>query len=224
MTGNGPPDGATPHLFVADLRVPEPDDHDRHHLEKALRVRPGDAVTASDGAGRWCHCRWRSGVLDVESELLTVDSPDPALGVGFALTKGTKPDLVVQKLTEIGMSMIVPIVTERVIVRWDETKAARNLERWRRVAREAAMQSRRVWLPSVDAVTTLEGVVGSAVLADRSGDPIGQGHTMVLVGPEGGWTDAERRTRAAVRLGDHVLRAETAAIVAAVRLNAVHGR
>jgi 16S rRNA (uracil1498-N3)-methyltransferase len=224
VSAAGPPDGATPHLFVADLGAPEPDDHDRHHLEKALRIRPGDAVTASDGVGRWCHCTWRSGVLGVESELVEVVAPNPALGVGFALTKGTKPDLVVQKLTEIGMSTIVPIVSERVVVRWDDAKAARNLERLRRVAREAAMQSRRVWLPTVEPVAMLDAVPESAVVADRSGIPIERTHTMVLVGPEGGWTDAERHSRAAVRLGDHVLRAETAAIVAATRLAAAHGR
>lgn len=220
----GPPDGATPHLFVDELGAPEPDDHDRHHLEKALRVRPGDAVTASDGAGRWCHCTWRSGVLEVTSDVFEVAAPAPALAVGFALTKGTKPDLVVQKLTEIGMSTIVPVVSERVIVRWDEPKAVRNLERLRRVAREAAMQSRRVWLPAIEALTALDAVRASAVLADRAGQEIAPTHTMVLVGPEGGWTDAERRRRDAVRLGDHVLRSETAAIVAATRLAAVHGR
>ncbi|MFN3217436.1 MAG: RsmE family RNA methyltransferase [Acidimicrobiales bacterium] len=224
MRPPGPPDGAAPHLFVTDLGAPEPDEHDRHHLEKALRVRPGDAVTVSDGAGRWCHCTWRSGVLDVGSEAFEVAAPTPPLGVGFALTKGTKPDLVVQKLTEIGMSTIVPIVSERVVVRWDETKVARNLERLRRVAREAAMQSRRVWLPTVAALTRLDAVPDSAVVADRSGMPIERAHTMVLVGPEGGWTDTERRSRAAVCLGDHVLRAETAAIVAATRLSAAHGR
>jgi 16S rRNA (uracil1498-N3)-methyltransferase len=224
VTGTGPPDGATPHLFVADLAAPEPDEHDRHHFEKALRIRAGDAVTASDGAGRWCHCTWGHGVLGIESEPAEVAAPDPPLGVGFALTKGTKPELVVQKLTEIGMSTIVPVVSERVVVRWDESKAARNLERLRRVAREAAMQSRRVWLPTVEPVTALDAISASAVLADRSGVPIDRGHTIVLVGPEGGWTDAERQSRSAVRLGDHVLRAETAAIVAATRLAAAHDR
>lgn len=224
MSFPGPPDGATPHLFVTDPGAPEPDDHDRHHLEKALRVRPGDAVTVSDGAGRWCHCAWRSGLLDVTSDVFDVAAPVPPLGVGFALTKGTKPDLVVQKLTEIGMSTIVPVVSERVVVRWDEAKASRNLERLRRVSREAAMQSRRVWLPVIEPLTILDALPDSAVVADRSGMAIGQVHTMVIVGPEGGWSDAERRSRPAVRLGDHVLRSETAAIVAATRLAAAHGR
>ena len=224
MSGSGPPDGAAPHLFVGDLAEPEPDDHDRHHFERVLRVRAGDAVTVSDGHGRWCHCTWRTGVLSVESDAVTVAAADPPLGVGFALTKGAKPDLVVQKLTEIGMSRIIPIVSERVVVRWDDTKAERNVERLRRVAREAAMQSRRVWLPTVEPLMRLDAVAATAVVADRSGIPIDGSHTLVLVGPEGGWTDDERRRRAMVRLGEHVLRAETAAIVAATRLAAAHGR
>ncbi len=189
-----------------------------------LRVRPGDAVTVSDGRGRWCRCRWRSGVLEVESDVFVVEAPDPPLGIGFALTKGSKGDLVVQKLTEIGMTTIVPVVSERIVVRWDDDKATRNTERLRRVAREASMQSRRVWLPTVEPVTPLDEIAATAVLADRSGAPITPQHTMVLVGPEGGWTDAERASRPAVRLGAHVLRAETAAIVAATRLAAAHGR
>lgn len=220
----GPPDGAVPHLFVVDLGAPEPDDRDRHHFEKALRIRDGDPVTASDGAGRWCRCTWRSGVLGLESAPFEIAAPDPPLGVGFALTKGAKPDLVVQKLTEIGMASIVPLVSERVVLRWDDAKAERNLERLRRVAREAAMQSRRVWLPTVEPLTMVEAVGEPAAMADRAGVCVDRSHTMVLVGPEGGFTDAERAGRPLVRLGDHVLRAETAAIVAATRLAAAHGR
>lgn len=211
-----------PHVFVADVVAPELDDDDRHHLERVLRVRAGEEVTVADGRGGWRRCELvRGGVLVPIAEPETRPRPTPEVTIAFALTKGEKPELAVQKLTEIGVDRIVPFVAGRSIARWDEERAARNLARLRRVAREAAMQSRRVYLPDVSDISDFGAVAAlpGATLADAGGHPPSLHRPVVLVGPEGGWTDAERSAGLAMAaLGPHVLRAETAAIVAGALL------
>lgn len=217
------PDGTHgPHVLVADVERPALGDDDRHHLERVLRVRPGDPLTVGDGAGAWRACRL-GAEPDPVDRIHHVARPAPAIGVGFALIKGGRPELVVQKLTELGVDRIMPFVAARSVVRWEPTKAARNVARLRRVAREAVMQSRRAWLPVVDEIGDLaelfDGGAAGCALADRGGAPVSLEHPVVLVGPEGGWTDDERaRGLPTVRLGDAVLRAETASIAAATLL------
>ena len=205
------------HVFVGSLESLELADDDRHHLERVLRLRDGEALTASDGAGSWRACTWRSGGLAAAGDVVTEERPAPEVIVAFALTKGEKPEIAVQKLTEVGADRIVPFAAARSIVKWEPDKAARNVERLRRVAREAAMQSHRSFLPVVDEVATFAAVssLTGACLADVGGAPPSLGSPTVLVGPEGGWSDEERAAGLpAVALGPHVLRAETAAIVA----------
>ena len=132
--------------------------------------------------------------------------------------------MVVQKLTEVGVDRIVPFLADRSVVRWDGAKAVRHHQRLARIAREAAMQSRRTWWPEVaeitrfDLATALPGAVG----AERDGAPPSLDHPTVLVGPEGGWSHEERaRLPGLVGLGPTVLRAETAAIAAGVVLAAL---
>jgi RsmE family RNA methyltransferase len=90
------------------------------------------------------------------------------------------------------------------------------------VAKEAAMQSRQVWLPQVDPICRFEDVADlpGAHLAELDVEPLGASVHTILVGPEGGWTGAELGDRPKVGLGPHVLRAETAALAAAVRMTA----
>jgi 16S rRNA (uracil1498-N3)-methyltransferase len=109
-------------------------------------------------------------------------------------------------------------------VQWEGDRAAHHLERLRRIAREAAMQSRQPWLPEVGGVDTLDDHPG-AVLADPGGRPPAVGDTTILCGPEGGWSDAERGSADdRVALGPAVLRAETAAVTAGALLAALrHG-
>lgn len=217
---------AAAHVFVADLDEPAVEDSDRHHLERVLRLRVGETVTVSDGRGGFRVCTFAAGGgLAPVGAIERQPAPTPAVGVGFALVKGEKPEWIVQKLTECGVDRILPFVAERSIVRWDDAKAAKNLVRLRRVAVEAAMQSRRRWLPEVAplqpfaAAAQLPGVA----LADADGgSPDLVTTPVVLVGPEGGWSDTERRTDAPfVRLGPTVLRAETAAVAAGVLLSAL---
>ena len=213
------------HLFVDDLDAPVMAEVDRHHVERVLRVRPGEAVSVSDGRGGFRSCRLGAGgALEPDGEVERDDPPAPPIGVGFALVKAAKPEWIVQKLTECGVDRIVPFVAERSIVRWDEAKADRNLERWRRVAVEAAMQSRRRWLPAVEAVQPFADVVAEAALADPDGEPLDVARTpVVLVGPEGGWAPAERAAADGriVGFGPTTLRAETAAVAAGVLLAAL---
>jgi 16S rRNA (uracil1498-N3)-methyltransferase len=211
-----------PHVFVTDLDEPVLDERDRHHLARVLRLRDGDALTLSDGKGAWRPARF-GDEIEPAGPVERVAEPAPRLCVGFALVKGERPELIVQKLTELGIDRIVPFTAERSVVRWDQERAAHHTERLRRVAREAAMQSHRCWLPDVADLADLAGLVaGGAVLADRDGGPLPDPLRPVLVGPEGGWTDGERASATGrVALGPHVLRVETAAIAAGALLAAV---
>ena len=207
------------HVFVDDLDAPALGPGDRHHLERVLRLRPGDEVSASDGAGGWRLCTLASGHsgLEAAGEVVRHQRPSPPVTVGFALTKGDKPEWAVQKLTEVGVDRIVPVAAARSVVRWTPERAAVQVERLRRVAREAAMQSRRTWLPDVDGLTAFRAAASlpGAALAAVGGRPPTLASPVVLVGPEGGWADEELAAGLPrVALGPHVLRAETAAVLA----------
>lgn len=218
--------GTGPHVFVADLERPELDDHDRHHLAKALRVRSGDALTVSDGAGRWRAARFGAEV-EVVGEVVEVPAPVPPVIVGLAAVKGQRPEWAVQKLTELGVDAIWLLVADRSVVRWEGSRREGHADRLARVAREAAMQSRRSRLPALRVGVPLADAVASdgVALADPGGAAPSLARPVVLVGPEGGWSDAERAAAPArVALGPTNLRAETAAVAAGGLLVALrHG-
>jgi len=221
--GDPLPDGSHgPHVLVDDLDQLDITADDRHHLDRVLRVRVGDPVTIGDGRGGWQAFTW-GPVPEPVGERRAVAAPTPRVGVAFALIKGGRPELVVQKLTELGVDDIHPFVAARSVVRWDANKAARNAERLDRVAREAVMQCRRAWIPTVHGVSDFADVAAlpGAVMADMGGAILhaATGPMTVLVGPEGGWDDAEHQTAIPrVSLSDAVLRSETAAIAAGVAL------
>ncbi len=211
--------GAAAHAFVVDLEAPELDDGDRHHLERVLRLRTGDAVTVADGRGRWRLCRFGTA-LEVDGPV-HVEPPAPPVAVGFAPVKGDRPEWVVQKLTELGVDRILVLLADRSVVRWGAERAPRHLERLARVSREAAMQSRRARLPDVGPLLAVADAASQpgAALADAGGEPPSLERPLVLVGPEGGWSSEERALDVPrVGLGPAVLRAETAAVAAAVLL------
>jgi 16S rRNA (uracil1498-N3)-methyltransferase len=211
------------HAFVEDLDAPELDAIDRHHFERVLRLRAGDALTVSDGRGGLRHCRFGPS-LEPTAGVQRSPPPRPPVTVGFALTKGERPEWVVQKLTELGVDRVVPFVAARSVVRWNDEKAARNAERFGRIARGAAMQSRRTWLPLIEPVSSFAALASepTTALAERGGHPPSLEHPTVLVGPEGGW-DADELAAGlpCVGLGSGVLRADTAAIVAGALLGAL---
>jgi 16S rRNA (uracil1498-N3)-methyltransferase len=214
--------GAAAHVFVADLEHPRLDQPDRHHLERVLRLRAGEEVTASDGAGGWRRCRFVVGAtLEPHGEIEVVPRPTPVVTVAFALTKGERPEWTVQKLAEAGVDRIVPMTTARTVVRWDGEKGARQVTRLRAVVRAAAMQSRQVWLPLVNDLQPFVSLAqgGGVALAQMGGDPPSLERPSILIGPEGGWDEAELAVSLPrVTLGPTVLRAETAAMAAGLFL------
>jgi 16S rRNA (uracil1498-N3)-methyltransferase len=128
---------------------------------------------------------------------------------------------VVQKLTELGVDRVAPIETERSVVRWREDRASTHTARLQRISREAAMQSRQCYLPEVARPLDFASasVLPGACLAHRDGQAPVLEYPVVLVGPEGGWSDRELDADLPrIRLGPAVLRAETAAIAAGVLL------
>jgi 16S rRNA (uracil1498-N3)-methyltransferase len=214
---------SNPHVFVDDLDSLQLDDDDDHHLRRVLRLRPDEEVVASDGRGGWRLCRLTAAGLTPAGDRGQDPPPTTRVTVGFALTKADKPEWAVQKLTEAGVDVVRPFVAERSVVRWDEDRAARSHARLRRVAREAAMQSRRTWLPEVAAPAAFAAVVVAAgpgaALAHPGGAPPSLSHPAVLVGPEGGFSPDELATGLpTVDLGPTVLRAETAAVAAGFAL------
>jgi 16S rRNA (uracil1498-N3)-methyltransferase len=217
-----PADGPGPLAFVDDLDRPVLDAGDRHHLARVLRLRSGDPLNVSDGAGRWRPCRFGDD-LEPTGPVEVLERPAPPITIAFAVMKGARPEWVVQKLTELGVDHIRPFTAARSVVRWDGRRAEANLDRMARVAREAAMQCRRVWLPEVSTLATFDEVAAlpGASLADRGGEAPALAHPCILVGPEGGWDPAERSVPLpSVALGPEVLRAETAVLAAAVLLAA----
>ena len=227
MDAASPPRAAA-QVFVDDPTAPEVAPEDRHHLARVLRLTPGELVIASDGAGSFTLCRFTGSGAFLEPTGPPTGQTRlvPPITIGFAPAKGDRPEWVVQKLTELGVDRMVPLVADRSVVLWSGPRADNALKRMRRAAREAAAQSRRSWLPEVAEPVSLsvfagavEAAGGHLALAELGGDPPSLERPVVAVGPEGGWSDAERELcRARVGLGDAVLRAETAAVAAGTLL------
>lgn len=226
---------AAAQVFVGDPSRPVLLPEDRHHLSRVLRLADGEAVVAADGRGTWVLCRWRAGADELQpvGDPVTEPAPAPALTVAFAPAKGDRPEWTVQKLTEVGVDRIVPLATERGVVRWDADpgRAGRAVARLQRVARAAAAQCRRTWLPVVSGIETVASLAGAGAPGDRDGrvsiaqpggGPPSLAHPVVAVGPEGGWGPGELGLGLPrVGLGPLVLRSETAAVAAGVLLAAL---
>jgi len=216
------------HIVVPDVEFPTVDADTRHHLERVLRLRSGTGITATDGQGAWRTLAWRAdGEPEPTGPVERDVRPGPLLSVAFTPTKGDRPEWVVQKLTELGIDRIVPVLTHRSVVRWEDERADRQVERWQRIAREALSQSRGVFLPRVEPVTTLEALAAGEPLrlAEPGGDEPRADGVTVVVGPEGGFTPDElTQASGIVGLPGGVLRAETAALVLAALLVMDRGR
>jgi 16S rRNA (uracil1498-N3)-methyltransferase len=209
-------------VIVADLDAPQLAGDDRHHLESVLRLRAGEVVSATDGRGAWRLCRFEvGGVLLPDTEAMRRPRPSPSITVGFAPIKGDRPEWAVQKLAEVGVDRIVVLRAERSVVRWEGERADRHLARLRAVVRQAAMQSRQVWLPELIGVQDVLSLLATAgvAIAAPGGAPPRLDVPTVLVGPEGGWSPQEEESaQATVDLGPSVLRTESAAVAAGVLL------
>ena len=208
------------HVFVDQLDSPTLGDDDQHHLGRVLRLRDGESVTASNGRGQWRACEWRDGALEVAGEVVVSAAPSVRCAVAFTPVKGDRNEWAVQKLTEIGIDEVIILApTQHSVVRWSD--ADKQLRKLRVVAREAAMQSRRVWLPNIVGLAALHEVCAGdgAAVADPDGVALHAGVSLVVVGPEGGFAEDELPAGVPrVQLGDTILRAETATLVAATLL------
>lgn len=193
-----------------------------------LRLSPGDAVVLFDGAGREADAvLLEEGRCRVEATR-TVQGPRPRVVLCQALPKGTKLDAIVRAVTELGVSAVHLVDAERSVAKLDEARAAKRLDRLARVAREAARQAGRADVPELVPPAPLAEVLarvpeGAArvvtVVGAEPGGALSGDEVWVLVGPEGGLSEAEveaaREAGFSSRgLGPFTLRVETAAPVA----------
>jgi 16S rRNA (uracil1498-N3)-methyltransferase len=211
-----------------------------HHAAAVRRLRPGERADAGDGAGTIAECTVvsvtrDSVVLSVRS-VREVPAPEPRITVIQALPKGDRGELAVELMTEAGVDAVVPWAAQRSVVRWQGDRGERSLAKWRATAREASKQSRRAWLPEVPtlampaAIAKRVSAAACAVVLEADAEsPLSRlplperGEIVLVVGPEGGITPAERaalREAGAVetRLGPTVLRTSTAGAAAAAVL------
>lgn len=220
------------------------------HAANVRRLRSGEEIDLSDGAGLMAHCiveetgkgRLTARVL----ERHTVAPAAPTVTVVQALPKSDRSELAVELATEAGADEFVAWQAARSVARWDGPKADKGLRRWRAVARAAARQSRRPYVPAVTGLVPTPELVrriaadtaaGATVLALHESAtapiaelPLAQAESLILiVGPEGGISDDEMSAfveagAVAVRLGPTVLRTSTAAAVALGALGALTPR
>jgi 16S rRNA (uracil1498-N3)-methyltransferase len=226
------------------------DGEEARHAATVRRLRPGEQLVLSDGAGAMARCVVDTVRTGRDATLtLTVlerwDEEPPALRVHVAqaLAKGDRGELAVELATEAGADAIVPWRAARSVARWDDgARGDKALARWRATARSAAKQARRAHIPDVTepvdtrelaqlAATMSRTLVLESGVTSRLADLAlpDTGDIFLIVGPEGGITDHELTTLEAagattVRLGPTVLRTSTAAAVALGALGALTSR
>jgi len=214
------------------------DADEARHLTRVLRLGSGARVFVFDGEGGEYECEVaRVAKHEVELNLLrrlddTVESP-LRLTLAQALIKGDKFDWVIQKATELGVTRIVPLVTDHADVKRAEERAGQRLQRWRRISLEALKQCGRRRLVEICDPAPFDDFCGSTahgaclIFSERGGENLAEvsaklrdvNQLSLCVAPEGGWSEYELRMAAScgftpVSLGSRILRAETAAIAA----------
>ena len=210
---------------------------DAAHISRSLRMKVGDKLTLSDGCGTDYICQIvsfeeKSVVLNILSSFANKSEPSVKVTLYQGLPKGDKLDTVVQKSTELGIYAISPIVMERSISRPDEKSCAKKVQRWQKIADEAAKQCERGILPHVNQVKTFNdalkdicshekilvcyegGGISPIDLLDNSCTDIA-----LIIGPEGGISDNEisvlkENGSEVITLGPRILRTETAPLCA----------
>jgi 16S rRNA (uracil1498-N3)-methyltransferase len=224
---------------LTDVRVGSEvtvDGDEAHHAVAVRRLRAGERVMLTDGAGAVAVgvvSATGKRVFTVRAEETSfVDEPQPSVVAVQALAKGDRSERAIEMLTEVGVSRVVPWAAGRSVAVWKGERAVKGRARWQATAREAAKQSRRAWLPEVDELATTAEVAGlvrtaslAVVLHEAAATPLaslpvpGTGAVVVVIGPEGGLTDDEvsvltEAGARSVRLGPEVLRTSTAGVAA----------
>lgn len=213
---------------------------DARHIAAVLRLTAGTILLVSDPEGKSGKAEIIAATPDAVSlKLLEYvnDSTEPPLNVWLAqgLAKGEKMDLIVQKAVELGVYGIIPVITEHAVVRYDAAKQADKVARWQRIAREAAKQCRRNYVPQVYPIAGLEAVVTHPEFAAATKIMLYEGQAsqgikqvltekasqayIIMIGPEGGFSPAEvelcqKHNGKVVTMGPRIMRTETAAIAA----------
>ena len=215
-----------------------------HHLVAVLRRIPGDPLTLFNGQGGEYACKVESvarhklSVRVEEFRDVSRESPLPVL-LAQAVSKGEKMDYAIQKAVELGVTTVQPLLAERVVVKLDAERWARKIEHWQAIAISACEQSGRTripkvapaldmrdWLPTCPHDTTRlvlsPGAAAGTVLTP------GKGGVVLLVGPEGGFSEMELKLAdlagfVGVTLGPRVLRTETAGLVAVSVIQSLWG-
>jgi 16S rRNA (uracil1498-N3)-methyltransferase len=225
-----------------DLQLPEAA---AYHVARVLRLREGAALTAFDGSGSEFRCE----VLAVKGDAVHVrvgpkspGQPESPLRITLvqAVSRSERMDWTLQKATELGVRVIVPVLSARSVVRLDERQAEKKMRHWQAIVAGACEQCGRSVVPEVRMPQELARYLaqaareGQRLVLSPTGPASLAGLTSVgsrvelLIGPEGGLEDSELERAAAsgftpVRLGPRVLRTETAGIVALTVLQALWG-
>jgi 16S rRNA (uracil1498-N3)-methyltransferase len=245
-----------PHFFVSPKDIKGNEvfirGDEAKHIVTVLRKRKGDEIDIFDGCGNEFRTRIleidkSEGFTRIKANIITQKGreTEPKLKITLfqSIPKGNKIDFIIQKSTEIGVSRIVPIVTERTIVKLDCKSRKERTLRWQRIVQEAAKQSRRNFIPQVgpalDFPLALKefseeklqlGIIAwemeeknhlREVLRSSVGCGISHFHLAIFIGPEGGFTpeEVEKARRVGVvpvSLGPRILRSETAGLVVAM--------
>lgn len=235
-------------LYVAnDLSVGsrlELQEQAAHYVRTVLRLKKGQEIVLFNGLGGEFHSRFmevsrKKVIVDVlEYSDRSVESPLNVV-FGLGISRGDRMDWAVQKAVELGVNSITPLMTERCVIRFkDDEKKQQRLQHWRAIAQHAAEQSGRTVLPNMVAIDELsawvEGQEGLKVFLDPYAESSLQalqpenGIVTLLSGPEGGFSEQERDMAVAagfipVRLGQRILRTETAALAALASVQMLWG-
>lgn len=211
------------------------------HLTRVLRVQPGQQYEISDNRSAWlAEIAEARGDRVIFRILEPIDTPPPPVRITLcaAIIKFDRFEWTVEKATELGVERILPVEAART-EKGLFAASGKRAERWRRIARESAQQSRRSTIPEIlpavrfgqalkedpDYRYFLDEAAAPPLLSALPADPAGTDRVAVLAGPEGGWTDEERCLSReagwrAVSLGPQILRAETAVAAALAVLTA----
>ena len=218
---------------------PELDKESRNHM-KVWRLKDGEEVELFDGEGLTCKCRYqaKTGGLERSSGIYSFPRPVRNLMLFACITKGSRWDWTLEKATELGVTHIYPVISERTIVRLKPTEYGAKVARWERIVQDAARQSGAVWLPQIMSPMTFSETLPlmksvhcfvGALLKGEPPLPLLTAALDVLdkdkdkttplalfVGPEGDFTPEELAALVQegipVSLGPTILRAETAAL------------
>ena len=217
-------------------------EEEHHHLSRVARIKPEEKVWLFDEQGTSYLARVEEIRKDATrlSILEKLDKVKPKVNITLAqaLIKSKKMDIIIQKSAELGITNIIPVITTRVIVKVEE-KIQKKIERWNKIALEAVKQSQISFLPSILSPIPLKKLIEERheekklllsenrgkylrdILIRNSGSELQieepPSSVLILVGPEGGWTEEEEKYilkhgYEAVSLGRQILRAETAAL------------